>query len=120
MLLMRWLPFLIGGLLFAQHSSPPPGMQCPQRTLVLFEPGPNWEKAGQFAPRHLAFVLQQLKAGRILSAGPLEGTPPGAAMLLASGDWSQVDALLNEEPFTREGVLKIARHDVWNACEAAK
>jgi hypothetical protein len=41
-------------------------------------------------------------------------------MLLASGDWSQVEALLNEEPFTHEGVLKIARHDVWNACEAAK
>jgi len=114
------LPLLIGGLLFAQHQWPPPGMQCPQRTLVLFERGPHWEKAAQIAPQHLAYVLQQMKSGKILAGGPMEGVQPSAAMLFAASDWSQVDAILNDEPFTREGVLKIASHDVWNACEAAR
>ena len=120
MLCMRMLPFLIGGLLLAQHQWPPPGMQCPQRTLVLFERGPNWDKAPQVAQKHLAYILQQMKSGKILSGGPMEGVQPAAAMLFPAGDWSQAEAILNEEPFTHEGVLKIASHAVWNACEAAK
>jgi uncharacterized protein YciI len=120
MLFMRMFLFLIGGLLFAQHQWPPPGMQCPQRTLVLFERGPNWEKAPKIAQKHVAYILQQMKSGNILSSGPLKGAQPAAAMLLAAGDWSQVEAILNSEPYTHEGVLKIASHDVWNACEAAK
>jgi hypothetical protein len=50
----------------------------------------------------------------------MEGTQPAAAMLFAAGDWSQVQAILNDEPFTQEGVLKIASHNVWNACEPAR
>jgi uncharacterized protein YciI len=105
----------------AQRNSPPPGMQCPQRTLVLFERGPHWDKAAQVAPRHLAYVLQQMKSGKILSAGPTEaGAQPAAAMVFAAGDWSLVQAILGVEPFTHEGVLKIASHNVWSACEAAQ
>ena len=123
MLCMRMLLFLIGGLLLAQQQWPPPGMQCPQRTLVLFQRGPNWEKLPMLrdvAQKHLAYILQQMKSGKILSGGPMEGVQPAAAMLFAAGDWSQVEAILNDEPYTHEGVLKIASHDVWNACEAAK
>jgi hypothetical protein len=103
----------------APHLSPP-GMECPLRTLVLFERGPNWDKAAKMAPEHFAYILQQMKSGKVLSGGPLEGAPPRAAMLFAAGDWGQVEALLKLEPFTREGVLKVASHEVWNACEAAK
>jgi len=112
--------FLIGGLLLAQIQWPPPGMQCPQRTLVLFERGPNWEKGPQIGPRHIAYVLQQMKAGKIISGGPMTGIRPAAAMVFGGSDWSQVEAILNDEPFTHEGVLKIASHDVWSACEAVK
>jgi len=49
MLGMRILAFLIGGLLLAQPQWPPPGMLCPQRTLVLFERGPRWETAPKIA-----------------------------------------------------------------------
>jgi len=120
MLSMRVLLFLAAGLLLAQGQWPPPGMQCPQRTLVLFERGPNWDKASQVAPKHLAYMLQQMKSGKVLSSGPIEGGPPAAAMVLAASDWSQAQAILNDEPFTHEGVVKIASHNVWNACEAAK
>jgi uncharacterized protein YciI len=120
MLSMRIFLILIGGLLFAQPQWPPPGMQCPQRTLVLFERGPNWDKAPQVAPKHLTYILQQMKSGKVLSGGPMEGAQPAAAMLFAASDWSQVQAILNDEPFTHDGVLKIASHNVWNACEAAR
>jgi uncharacterized protein YciI len=120
MLNMRILLFLIGGLLFAQPQWPPPGMQCPQRTLVLLDRGPNWDKAPQVAPKHLTYILQQMKSGKVLSGGPMEGAQPAAAMLFAASDWSQVQAILNDEPFTHDGVLEIASHNVWNACEAAR
>jgi len=61
-----------------------------------------------------------MRSGQIISGGPLEGGQPAAAMLFAASEWSQVEAILNDEPFTHDGVLKIASHDVWNACEAAK
>ena len=115
---MRKLVFLIGGLLLAQNQGPPPGMRCPQRTLVLFERGPNWEKAHEVVPRHFSYMLQQMKSGKVLSAGPMADTRTAAAVF-ASSDWAEVDAILKDEPFTHEGVLTISRHDVWNACEAA-
>ena len=104
----------------ARNGWPPPGMQCPQRTLVQFERGPNWANAGKVAPQHLAFMLQQMKSGKVLSSGPIEGLPPAAAMVAASGDWNLVEGILKVEPFTHEGVLKVVSHSVWNACEAAK
>jgi len=120
MLLMRIVPFLIGGLIFAQQQWPPPGMQCSQRTLVLFERGPQWEKASQVAPQHFAYILQQMKSGKVISGGPMQGGQPAAAMLFAVSDWNQVEAILDAERFTHQGVLKVASHHVWNACEAAK
>jgi hypothetical protein len=61
-----------------------------------------------------------MKSGKILSGGPMEGVQPAAAMLFAAGDWSQVEPILNDGPFTHDGVLKVANHAVWNACEAAR
>jgi len=116
---MRKLLLLTTSLLLAQTGWPPAGMRCPERTLVLFESGPNWDKARQFSAGHLAYVLQQMKSGKVLSAGPMEGAQR-AAMLFASKDWSEVEAILKDEPFTREGVLQMTEHVVWNACEAEK
>ena len=114
---MRKFMFLIGGLLFAQSQPLPPGMRCPQRTLVIFEPGPNAEKAREIFPQHASYMLQQMKSGKILAAGPMTGDQ--AAALFNVTRWDEVAGILKDEPFVRNGVLKIARHDVWNACEAA-
>lgn len=118
-LLMRKVLFLFTGLLLAQGTGPPPGMQCPQRTLVTWETGANWDKRQQFAPAHFAYMARQMKSGAVISAGPMVGLPK-ATGVFASADWAQVEAILNDEPFTREGVLKVAEHAVWNACEAAR
>jgi hypothetical protein len=41
-------------------------------------------------------------------------------LLFGTKDWAEVEALMKNEPFTREGVMKVVSHTVWNACEAAK
>jgi hypothetical protein len=116
---MRKLLFLVAMAAFAQQPAfPPPGMRCPQRTLVLFQPGPNAAKAPAVYQEHIAYVLSEMKAGRIVVAGPANEGP--AAMVFASKDWAEVEPLLKKEPFTREGVMKISSHGVWNACEVEK
>src|SRR5579884_1359990 len=113
---MRKICLLIAVSAMGQHAWPPPGMKCPQRTLVIFESAENHDKAQQVLGEHLAWVSAQLHSGRIVSAGPLaEGNQ--AVILFASKDWSDVEKLLGDEPFNREHVMKVKSHDVWNACE---
>ena len=112
------LLFLFAGLLVAQEHLPPPGMQCPQRTLVTWQLGPNWEKRQQYAQAHFEYMVKQMKSGAILSAGPMTDLPK-AIGIFASKNWTQVEAILKDEPFTRAGVLKVGEHGLWNACEAA-
>lgn len=114
---MRALCFLFGTLLFAQAPIRPPGMECHPRTLVLFSPGPNASRQKELAPAHLNYMSQQMRANKIIAAGPFESND-GAAIVFASSDWGEVQSLLNDEPYTRAGVIKIADHKTWTACQA--
>jgi uncharacterized protein YciI len=116
---MRKLLFLVAAVALAQRPWPPPGLQCPQRTLVITDINQeNASKINEFYDEHLAFLGPLLRSGKILSAGP---TDDGRGLLVfESKDWAEVEALMKKEPFTREGVMKIVSHTVWQACEAAK
>ena len=109
---------LICTVAFAQENWPPPGMRCPQRTLVLLEFGENAANSGRFAAEHLDYMRGLMKAGKVISAGPMTDNHT-AAILLATNDWTEAEQLLKKEPFYREGVLKMTSHSVWNACELA-
>lgn len=97
---------------------PPSGLSCPARTVVIFAPGAAPEKAKELFPAHLAFVRAHLQAGDALVMGPL-GADGGLAILPGT-DWSAIGRFLDDEPFTRAGVLRILRHDVWAACAPAR
>jgi uncharacterized protein YciI len=116
---MRKLLLFVGIVAFAQGPWPPPGMQCPQRTLVLFEFGANAARSADFQSEHFAYVLGLLKSGKVISAGPM-ADGRSAAILFATKDWAEAEALIKREPFNREGVLKVTSHSVWNACEASR
>ena len=116
---MRILLFFLAAVALAQNPWPPPGMSCPQRTLVTFEQGSNPEKAQQLFQQHVSYLRAQMKAGKVVSAGPMEGGG-SAVIIFASKDWEEIQSILNNEPFTQAGVMKVARHDVWNACEITK
>lgn len=115
---MRKLLFFAAFVAAAQRPWPPPGMRCPERTLVLFKSDPaSVSKMNQFYDEHVSYMLPLMKSGKIISAGPTNDG--GAVVILATRDWAEAEALLNKEPFTREGITRIASHTVWNACEAA-
>lgn len=116
---MRKLVFLVGAVALAQRPWPPPGMQCPDRTIVITEVQQgNASKLNDVYEEHLAFLMPLLKSGKIVSAGPT--TDGRGIIIFSTKDWAEVEQLLKKEPFMREGVMKLSSHAAWNACEAVK
>lgn len=116
---MRKLIFLVATVALAQRPWPPPGMRCPERTVVVIKIDPaNAGKIDQFYDEHLAFLLPLMKSGKILSAGPDDGN--GGFVVYAGTDWAAIENMMKKEPFTREGITKVVSHSVWRACEVAQ
>jgi uncharacterized protein YciI len=116
---MRKLLFLlVAAVALAQRPWPPPGMKCPERTVALLQLDPaNTPKINQFYDEHLAYIRPLMKSGKVISAGPTEDG--GGVILFGTTDWAEAEAILKKETFTREGIMKVASHTVWRACEAA-
>jgi hypothetical protein len=81
------------------------------------------------ANEHAAYLLTQMKAGKIVSAGALDialappasgKVPNGAAATFTSTNWSEVEEIIKQDPYYRAGVATIANHNVWAACEPEK
>jgi len=111
-----------------KERRPRPGLRCPQRTLVLFNVDWNAFKRDMYN-EHSAYLLTQMKAGAIVSAGALDValTPPaskkvpnGAAVIYTSTNWPEVEEIIKQDPYYRAGVAAVASHNVWSACEAEK
>src|SRR5476649_8434 len=92
---------------------PPPGLTCPQLTLVVFKSGLKSDQATALYSAHLDFIISHLRAGDILTAGPFSEAE-GGVMIFRNKDWSAVEQILVGEPFTKSGVFAIDRHVVWN------
>jgi uncharacterized protein YciI len=83
---------------------------------VLFTVGPNIAKAKDLAPAHFEYMKRQMRANKIIAAGPFEPND-GAAIIFASSDWNEVQDLLKDEPLTSAGVIKVSDHKTWSACQ---
>lgn len=92
-------------------------MQCQQRTLVLFSPGPNIAKQKELSTAHFAYMSREMRENKIIAAGPFT-TNDGAAIVFASSDWKEVQDLLKDEPYTSGGVIQVSDHKTWIACQA--
>jgi uncharacterized protein YciI len=115
---MRSIVFVFAAVALGQRTWPPPGLWCPERTLVLYELNPeNVSRMGRFSKEHNAYLLNQMKAGRIVSAGK---TDSGGAAVFVSKEWDKVEQTVKADPYIREGVARVASHTVWNACEPEK
>ncbi len=86
--------------------------------MAILDEGPNVARGKELYQQHIEYVLRNMNSGKILAAGPTDGHT--AIMVFATRDWAEAEGILKDEPFTREGVLKIASHYLWNACEATK
>ena len=115
---MRKLLLLVAAVAFAQRPWPPPGMKCPERTVAILKIDPaNASKIDQFYDEHLSYIRPLMKSGKIVASGPSDDG--GGFTIFGTSDWAEVEAILKKEPFTREGITKVASHTVWRACEAA-
>ena len=130
---MRRMVFITAALALSalaqqKERLPPPGLRCPQKTLVLFNVDWSAFKPDMFN-EHSAYLLTQMKAGKMVSAGALDValTPPasnkvpnGAAAIYTSTNWSEVEEIIKQDPYYRAGVATVASHNVWAACEPEK
>lgn len=73
---MRTMAFIMTTLALTalaqqKQRRPPPGLRCAQKTLVVFNVDWNAFKPDMFN-EHSAYLLTQMKAGKIVSAGALD------------------------------------------------
>jgi uncharacterized protein len=113
---MRKVLFLFGTIVFAQQMPNPPGMQCHERTLVLFAEGSAVGNRKDLTSAHLDYIRRQMREGKIIAGGPFVDNQ-GAAMVFGSSNWAEVEGILKDEPYTKAGVIRVAEHKEWTACE---
>jgi hypothetical protein len=118
---MRWIVvfvFSFAAVAWQRTWPTPPGMRCPNRTLVVYEiQGANAGKISALYAEHLTYSLKHLRAGSIVNLGISD---TGAAAVFSSTEWPEVEGIIHQDPYVREGVAAVASHTVWHACEAEK
>lgn len=84
--------------------------KCQTKILVEQVPGLNWSNLGKVIDKHLGFMIDQMKAGNILSAGPIvneNGEPQGGTAIYALSDAKKAQAIAETDPLIVEGVSTI-------------
>ncbi|MBT0995051.1 hypothetical protein KIN34_12245 [Cellulomonas sp. DKR-3] len=56
-------------------------------------------------PEHRSYLAGLAEAGRLRGSGPWVGGEPGALLVLEASDEAAVRALLDADPFQREGLV---------------
>ncbi|MEO6867688.1 MAG: YciI family protein [Gaiellales bacterium] len=64
-------------------------------------------------PEHRAYVGELFERGEIRMSGPLEGDA-GAVIVYAAADLAAADALVQADPYVREGVVQELSLRQWN------
>ncbi len=78
--------------------------------------GERWDdtqgaEAAELLPRHLAFIREQVEAGRYLLAGPITDDGPFAGILIiVAKTASQALAIAGADPGVQSGRLKVEIH----------
>lgn len=95
-----------------------PDFTCKNKIVVLHKPAANWSKLAQVLPRHLGFIAEQLKNGKLDFAGPMIDTsdePTGGMAIYDGNDLKGVETLTQNDPLVTEGVVTYSAHS-WVQC----
>jgi uncharacterized protein YciI len=85
----------------------------------LLRKGERWNdtqgaEAATLMPRHLAFLREQLEAGRYLLAGPITDDGPFAGiMIIAAKSAGEALAIANSDPGVQAGRLTVEVHSAF-------
>jgi uncharacterized protein YciI len=105
---------LFAALALAVMAQEPPGMGREDVVVVLYEPGPNVEALGAHRVAHEQFWLTQMKAGRLLHAGPFQDRIAGLS-IYKMRDPKAVEALVCQDPLVSHRVVTYRLHR-WHMC----
>lgn len=59
----------------------------------------------QVRPAHRAYLVGLQEQGLLLGSGPYADGPDGALLVFAAADRAALDALVADDPFSREGLV---------------
>ena len=99
------------GAAHADGFSTPPGMRCEDAVVVRYHAGPRWSEVEREIGDHLEFMRAQMRAGRILFAGPLYES--GGLEIHRGSDLSAVAALVRTDPLVARDVVTISLERFW-------
>ncbi|THJ67740.1 hypothetical protein E8P82_02570 [Arthrobacter echini] len=64
-------------------------------------------------PEHRGWLEQLVEQGVVLASGPfVDGS--GALLVVASGSEAELNSVLAQDPFAREGVISAVKTAAWN------
>ena len=98
-------------------SWPPKGTTCGDSVVAFYEAGPNFSKVQEVYPRHAAYLGGLLSEGKIASAGRMKDGA-SALVITRTPKIEEAQALIDADPFVKEGVVKATYH-VWGHCWGA-
>jgi uncharacterized protein YciI len=86
--------------------------------LVVREPGSRWQAGLPAAQQdghamHAAFRDGLFRAGYLLFGGPLTEVPGKIVLVIAADDRDAVRALIDQDPWARNDVLRVASVHAW-------
>ena len=74
--------------------------------------GPEWNR--HVLP-HVEYLLELVAAGKLKASGPMKGTPLRSGFLIFQADSrSAVEALVADDPFSKEGLIVSLSIDEWD------
>lgn len=85
------------------------------RTYIVRMEHPDGEGWNKHVYPHVCYLKELIAEGRILASGPLKGTALRAGFLIvAAEDRDQVEGLVAEDPFTKEGLIHKLTIEEWD------
>lgn len=85
--------------------------------LAFLLKGERWndtQDAHDLAPRQLAFIREQVEAGRYLLAGPItDGGPMVGISIIAAGNAAEALAIASKDPGVKAGRLRVEIHSAF-------
>ena len=66
-------------------------------------------------PRHVEFLQEQFDDGRLVTSGPFgPGEDPGALLIIQADSKADAEALMDQDPFFRHGLVEHRSIRQWN------
>ncbi|WP_080794553.1 YciI family protein [Corynebacterium pacaense] len=84
---------------------------------VTYTYNPDSEQISSLRPIHREFTARLMAEGKIIGSGPFSDGGGGALIVIALEEGAQLadaEALMNEDPFHREGALEDRSIRLWN------